>query len=1220
MTNLRAAHRGYEYQDLLAACRLVDVLLGSVVSVHVDEKLVADDRFDDLTTLDTLGRRDRTQFKHKDNDDQPLTLATFTSDTRKLRLDQLVAAVLKDRAGPGASATECTFRVVLRDSRPVDHRLTAVLRPASPDPGPFLAGMGTVRMHFDADALWRGLAAEDPSGDDPFAFLRDGEMKLARSDLDWVCERLVIEVEAPAASGDLTAPGPAEQILFARVHTEIGAELYPNADRSVVDVAEAVIRTARAARQGRVIVTAEELLRRTQLRHDFGAVVRAHPVDRVVEVPRTGTVDHLVQAVNDAALPGGRVLVVGPPGQGKSWVCQQLIDKLTADEWLVAEHYCYLGDADRERFARVLAESVFGSLLGRLAEADPSLVTEQRPRFAADEQALVASVNRARRNQPARPVALVIDGIDHVTRVRAGGPSFDPSLSLAEALSELELPAGSVLIVLSQPGGHLRPLEEAGAATVPMPPLDEEELAQLASLLGVVPPRAPQRSPVAPLLADDDAVNDFLVTLGERSAGNALYATYLCREALRHAATVADPAATVRSLPPFDGTLENYYRHLHTALGDQGGWVADVIALLDFAVTRTELKEIRPDMAYRVDGALAVLAPVLAERATQGGVRVYHESFARFLRKPFQQDRTTLVALLDHIASWLKARGLLKDPRAFRSLLPILAEAGHDEEVVDLVGEDFVVGAVAAGFPASAIKDNLATAVGCAARINDWPAVVQYVELARAAETYQDERFDSTLVDFADVPVALLGKDAVADRLLHEGRPVMPARAGLQMCAAVDALGTVAPWKEYMTSYLREAEADNTSYGEASDRQVALAWLRGRLRLSAIAQGLTNLDMLPDVIDTEASDVLDEDVDAGDVEYDLAAPVSWDRLARWVEQDSLPASRVAKALLDTYGLAGVVALISWMRQPGDLCLTLAEQIAAGFIPDTHGSSGLWALAAAGHGTTPGTAHRILALGVPLESLVGESVTEAREHLMELTREVQKRAVRWETGLVGEWTDACAVAARQDALGLNAAEALVGGPGWYRCWLRFTMALNRAEASAPDDQAPPLALDALQILTDDLNPFSGDPRACDLYPIHGVIEQTVRRAVALVDDGGWPDALKLLDEVSSSVTTTLRGELGGPLPPDRLLRIAVETVNPARRLATESLVRDEIESGAGSRYYADLAEYRLLGARLALAANDDVEARRLWTEACQMLTAYGWHKTSRSTSCSIRCLP
>ncbi len=1212
MTNLKAAHRGYEYQDLLVAARLVDVMLGTIVKAHIDEKLLPDDRFDDLTTIDATAHRERTQFKHTENEDQPLTLATFASDARSLRLDRLVATALADRDGPGVGAKESTFRVVLRDIRPVDRRLLAVLGPANPDPGPLLPGMQSFRMHFDPDALWQGTATEGAheGGDaNPFLSLREGAAAIEFADLEWVCARLVIEVEAPAASRDLTAPGPAEQLLIDRLRREIGAELYPNADRSAEDVAEAVIRTARSARQGGLVVTPAELLRRTQLRHDFGAVARAHPVEKAVEVPRTVTVDELVEAADAAADDGHPVLVVGPPGQGKSWVCHQMIDELSRRGWLVGEHYCYLGDADGERLPRVMAESVFGSLLARLAESDARLVAEQRPRFAADEQALADAVARALEDQPGRRVALVVDGIDHVTRVRGGGPTFDPSFTLAEALSSLVLPPGSVLLVLSQPGAHLRPLEEAGGLTVQVPGLTDAELRQLAGRLGVIPvgedPSGSRGSSASSLLAGDDVVAEFLAELSERSAGNALYATYLCREAVRRPSTVASPSAAVRSLPSFDGSLQNYYQHLHAALGDQGGWVADVIALLDFPVTRLELKEIRPDMAHRVDDALTLLEPVLSERAVQGGVRVYHESFARFLRRPFQDDPTARVALLDRIAAWLKAKGMFEDSRAFSSLLTVLAEANHDREVVDVVSHDFVVRAVAAGFPASATMKNLATAIGCAARVDDWPAVVGYVEMARAAETYQEERFDSTMVDFVDVPIALRGKDVVADRLLHDGRPVMAARAGLQMCAAADALGAVAPWREYMTAYRREAETDNTSYGEASDQKVSLAWLRGWLRLSSITHGA-----IPSVVQKSATEMPDDETDndghADDLPTDLAAPIKWDRLARWLEHADLPVSGVVDAVVQTYGVPAVTKLVKELDHPGAFCLALAEDISTVELPDTDGSGHLWASAAAVHGLPPGNVHRLIALGVEVDPLAVRPVAEVRTRLLDLTREVQDRSVRWETGRLGEWLDGCAVAARRDPLGLGSAEALIAGPGWYRCWLRFTVALVRAEAAPASDQTR-LSLAALQLLTEDLNPFSGDPRACDLYPIHGVIDATIRRAVALLSDEDWGEALCLLDDVSGSITTTLSGELGGPIPRDRLLRLAVETATSTRHAAAEALVRNEIENGARGRYYADLAEYRLLGARLALTADDRTEANRLWIDACRMLTAYGWHK-------------
>ena len=80
---LRAAHKGYEYQDLLAGTRLVDMLLGSADTIHVDQKLVPDDRFDDLTAFWGSGLRERCQFKFSDNDGRPLPLSTFTTDARR---------------------------------------------------------------------------------------------------------------------------------------------------------------------------------------------------------------------------------------------------------------------------------------------------------------------------------------------------------------------------------------------------------------------------------------------------------------------------------------------------------------------------------------------------------------------------------------------------------------------------------------------------------------------------------------------------------------------------------------------------------------------------------------------------------------------------------------------------------------------------------------------------------------------------------------------------------------------------------------------------------------------------------------------------------------------------------------------------------------------------------------------------------------------------------
>ena len=191
----------------------------------------------------------------------------------------------------------------MRDSPPVDPALTTVLTPfAEGDPGPFISGSGTHRFRFNPGTLWsqrNGSASGGTNG--PFGFLANARM-LTYDDLEWACQHLVVELGAPPASADLTAPDTAERLLLNRMRADVGAEAFPNVERSAVDVAAAMISTARAARQGRLVVTTEELLRRTQLRSDFGAVSRAHPVDRELEVLRPTAVQEIVDAAPKSPL------------------------------------------------------------------------------------------------------------------------------------------------------------------------------------------------------------------------------------------------------------------------------------------------------------------------------------------------------------------------------------------------------------------------------------------------------------------------------------------------------------------------------------------------------------------------------------------------------------------------------------------------------------------------------------------------------------------------------------------------------------------------------------------------------------------------------------------------------------------------------------------------------------------------------------------------------
>jgi hypothetical protein len=1197
---LRAAHKGYEYQDLLAAIRLVDLLLGTANKVYIDEKLVPDDRFDDLTTSWASGLWERSQFKFSDNVGRPLPLATFTSDARDCKLDRLVLSAIADRRA--FTQTQRLFRLVVRDTAPDDERLISVLRQVNSLVA-VIPGTATRRYQFDPERLWPSTTPPIGIGGgirrgDLWAFLRDGA--LSRDDLVWFCERFVIELDAPAASFDLTMPGAAERVLLRRMLDDIGAEAYPNAHRTAGDVAAAFVSAARAARGGTAKLTRDELVRRARLRVDFGAVARSHPIVDHREVSRTTAIAEIAEAATRAADERVPLLLVGPPGAGKSWACQRVVDTLHASGWLVAEHYCFLGTADTERDRRVAVEALIGSLLNRIAEEDPSVVESQRPKFAADERALTAAIEVSITRQPGRRVALVVDGLDHVTRVigaTTGQP--DPSRLLAEELALFQLPPGSVLIVASQPGPHLEPLSSAGAVTVPLPAWTQEEIASLAETLGVI--HAPEQQEQALVAADDlDGRIAVVEALTERSAGNPLFATYLCRELLRNPLAAGDPVRILVGLPAFDDTLEVYYEHLVSALGP-GKWVADILALLDFSVTRGELREIDPGHAHRIDEAMERLGPVLVEKSMQGGVRVYHESFARYLLRAFQNEPSAAKALLDQVISWLERRGLFADSRAYRYLLPLRVRAGRDVEVVAAVGTDFVVKSVAAGFGAAAISANLAVAVGSAGRIEDWPAMVRYVELARAAAQYEFDNLGTSVVEFADVSLELLGAATFADRLLYDGKTTVPSRAGLQLCASADLAGAAAPWREYLDAFERDRQTDNTSYGEESDRAVWLAWLRGRLRILGEPDGdptLRGTARIEDIAGRQAA------------RRRANRQVDPHRLAAWVEAAGLPADGVIDAVAATSGLGAAEDLVRCLPASlrGTHALALAEwldSIAETSTEDSGsvGSALEWASEARAAGVPAGSVLRLLNLGVDIADLAGGY---SRDRLLELSRRVQETKIQFEPAPLYAWLDDVEVAARLDTFGLSAAEGMLFGPGWYRCWLRFAVALARARASS-GSCARSEAVDALRLLTQESNPFVGDPRACDLYRLHGVIASTIRQALSLTRTEDWRLALEILADVSTRVSTTISGELGGPVARDSVLQFVIEFTDADRLQVSEMFVREFVEKGRRGRYYSDVARFELFAARLALAAGDRAQATGRYEDAARLLVAYGWHK-------------
>ncbi|MER6625428.1 ATP-binding protein [Streptomyces sp. NPDC000931] len=1178
---LRPTHLGYAYQDLLTAVRLVDLAVGRARSVVVDTKMFRGDRFDDITCEWGAGGRERLQIKHTEHD-RALSAESFTKDSRGLRLDLLFSSMDHDlTAHPGSS-----HRLIVRDTEPEVPELTQVLRPfsASTDPGPALHGLSSRRFRFDAAVL---------RAREPWKTMLAG---ISDDLLHRACASLVVDTDLPACSLNIREPGPAEAALLHRITEELGAGRPPNRHRTPEEVALALIETAKAARSRVGTVTIEALLPRLGLEVDFGAVREGHPVDRAAEVRRPSVLTSVVTAVEDAARQGGVVVVTGAPGIGKSWLCEQLGDALRED-WLAVRHHCWLGAADVHREQRVLTEVVIGSLLQQLGAAVPEAVAQVRPRFAATPETLTAAVDAARGLVADRPIALIVDGIDHVSRVLgystggAFGRQADPAALLVQELTALRLPPGVVLVLASQPGPHLD-VVDPDAIRLTVPPLRRAELHALAGRLGMLSALA--SSAVDCGLAEQTEAAVTLIE--ERSRGNALYATYLCRQAVGPApglgaptapGSAGDPLERLRAVPSSAHDLDDYYAYLLNGLTTEQRLAVSTLAVCDFAVSAEELGEIFPLPVTVLGAALTQVASIVAQQPGIGGLKIHHESFSRFIRR-VESDSRWVDQVRTQAADWLSGRGFFTDPRAFRHLPELLSALGRDEELALLIGPDFLSRAIAGLQPPQAVVHSLSVVARRAAARNDWPTLVRCIELSRARATYEDEGLPGSLMPYADVLVRLSGADRVAASLMYEGVPTMSARWGLQLCAAVDRAGYAAPWEAYLTAWDETHKGERVHYGSDSDKAVFLAVLRGRIRLPGRS---------------------------GEAPVPGKAPLTLaQRVARFLNREALASSEQAiGVLLDCLGFMPLLESAELIERPDRrtallLHLADARDSAGGTLPSAR------MLATAAWASGPCDLRRLLRHGVAVQDLAEEVFAgDISTVLSEATREVLTDASSL-SGPVSRWLAVLAVAHAADPQAPTRLLPLLNGDGFYCGWLRFTVAtlgLRRdVEAGKiPAATASTTVRVALEELARHAHAFTGSPRACDLADIHGHIRQVLHEAVALLRGDDVTLGIASLQAVSRGTTTSLMGMAGnGPLTTTELLSLLAESVGRAGADVAHELMRTLRAAQAESRaLYAENADFELEMARVSLACGDPHEAQRCWERAASYMGAYGGHK-------------
>jgi len=1134
MHGLSAAHRGYVYQDVATAYLLAKAIVDGTESVTVDHKEYGGDLFDDLTVR-REGRVVRRQFKSSANIDKQFEVEAIKTKTSDLRIDDIVQCFLKAGSDPADEYRICTTWAV-----PSDEDVATLLSPR--DAEPTFETYPTKLYRLNIQEIW--------PEDGKLRWKLRNPTPFQRQDLVTFCDRLIIELECPQITLDFSSPGPLQVLLRDFLDDRIGAGRYPNREIRPEEAAVRLTYRASLARAKQESLDPNTVLRDLGLRTDFGRVTQKFPVIPGHLVSRGDTLRELRQRV----FAEKTVVLVGPPGSGKSWVLTPFAEECAKSGMLVVRHYCYLepGDALRER--RITSDVLFGNLVAELVEADPTLHAHQFPRFSAGPSELERLLRTARSKQPHRNVLLIVDGLDHVERVLVEASDVAPAeAQIVEELASLELPDGVCLLVGSQPGEHLTPLT-GNAAPLQLQGWNEEETCQLARQLGTLE--------VVAEVFDDNEIDSYLQALHTRCGGNPLYTTYLCQEtrSALQSGGAKGPMQVIEEAPPYDEHLRGYYQYLVGS--EMPDVVASILAYVDFAVSEDELTEICPEVSTQLSELLTRLAPVVRDVTGQGGLRVYHESFRRFILEALAAHPVHRDAVLTKISDWLLSRGFPADARAYRYLLVYMFRRSRHQDILRLVDADFVSRSLERGYPADAILNNIGLAAKAAAAVFDWPALCRLTEVRKSIETCFQEKLDFEI--YAKTLLAVDGPAALVNQLLFEGKPTRSRDEGLIACSICDDAGVTPPWREYL-------ELDGPT-GLHERQAAALADFHGRARLSTV-EHIT------------------------------------DRVSSWMQHASnAPAWYMRGVLARLASLHGADTLQTLAQSPNlpSRALLYVHLAMAEIMRDSDGPEdpAAYANKAGQFAVDVVEAFECVQLGADPTNLAAHcpDIREVTNQLRGLSYPDEQKT--------HEWIAAIGLSAYLDSESLVAIRDSIEIEGWYTAWLRFAISVSLAFANENENLVlrEKAVCEALANIANEKSPFRGSPRACDLYSIRDEIAVVWKTAISMLQSpGALSDGLNYLSEIASSTTTYLRGSPGGPLTMDALVALGEMFLNPENvSSAIMKLIEEQTRMVETGLYEIQARlEMKLTAAYIVAGRHSEAQVR--WQRACQCLCAYGFRK-------------
>jgi len=772
---LNAAHQGYEYQDLLIAYFILEEILHDKISeFHIDAKLYAEDKFDDLTITSAEGIFKKQIKYSNETHDHTLdrqTLSAYT--TYDLALEGLYKSWLAF-----GHRDKTQVRLCLAWNSPTDELkgiLTDVLGKSS------FNNYSTKVCRIDIDKFW-------PAGGgapDNWRKFNSNIATIDRGSFEDFLRIFLIELELPKLSQDIYAPGQLERIVINQADS-LGIGCFPNDHYKLEEFILALVALVKKHRSIGTTIYTSDIYNYFNIKTDYGSIQQEFPIVPAQNI-ETGS---FYQLIVDQTKSFPKISLVGAPGSGKSWLVENFKSHIKKTELHLIRHVCYTDLQDAEQKKRIQLNVFYGNIIQDIISQFPALKEKKTKKFASS----FIEVNNLLKYIKEDTI-LVIDGLDHIERI-LNYKNYDQDIAkkdtdILAAINQLEASEFVKIIVVSQPIQELSLLK--GYHTIQIPDWKKPELVNYLAKNNIGDTE----------LANEGLLSDYLVN---KSAGNPLYLKYLTDEISSLLISGPISVDALNCIPGYNSTLNDYYQYILSKLNLREQ-VPRILSGVNFSLTKNELIEITGE-GDGVSDSLKIISSVVKLNVSQNGYSIYHESFRRFILDTLIASNVSLEQnIFNPIVNWFEKTGVYENNKSFKFYFEYVYELNENNKLIPHIKADYVSRSIYYGHSWDSIDSNYEYLFKAALKAKSIPMIVLTSELYKTLSSTRDT-FESSLTIYLEALGTLRGFKHVADYLTFDGIPTLSGKLGLKVCKLCQSYGIQAPWKLYVDYYKDSGSLD----------------------------------------------------------------------------------------------------------------------------------------------------------------------------------------------------------------------------------------------------------------------------------------------------------------------------------------------------------------------------------------------------------------------------